>query len=285
MDSLMEFIRKSDFYTAPASTRYHSCHEGGLLEHTLNVYDRLVSKFNDELWKDKVDVGSDSLIIAALLHDLCKCYFYGTELKNKKEYSDKGTKSDSNGRFDWVTVPSYTVDDKIPYGHGEKSVMMVEEYIKLKPMERYAIRWHMGFSEPKENWNTLGTAMRKYPLILALHMADFNEAISDSAVAEFCENEIALLDKKAAKAKERAATKKAEADELMEVVAEALSEDFEPIAEIAGRIQGDDVTVAKVTYRLRTLVENGTARKEQITVAGGEGQKARKIMAYRILNG
>lgn len=172
MDNLMEFIRKSDFYTAPASTRYHSCHEGGLLEHTLNVYDRLVSKFNDELWKEKVDVGSDSLIIAALLHDLCKSYFYGTELKNKKVYSDNGTKSDSNGRFDWVTVPSYTVDDKIPYGHGEKSVMMIEEYIKLKPMERYAIRWHMGFSEPKENWNTLGTAMRKYPLILALHMAD-----------------------------------------------------------------------------------------------------------------
>lgn len=172
MDNLMEFIRKSDFYTAPASTRYHSCHEGGLLEHTLNVYDRLVSKFNDELWKEKVDVGSDSLIIAALLHDLCKSYFYGTELKNKKVYSDNGTKSDSNGRFDWVTVPSYTVDDKIPYGHGEKSVMMIEEYIKLKPMERYAIRWHMGFSEPKENWNTLGTAMRKYPLVLALHMAD-----------------------------------------------------------------------------------------------------------------
>ena len=172
MDNLMEFIRKSDFYTAPASTRYHSCHEGGLLEHTLNVYDRLVSKFNDELWKEKVDVGSDSLIIAALLHDLCKSYFYGTELKNKKVYSGNGTKSDSNGRFDWVTVPSYTVDDKIPYGHGEKSVMMIEEYIKLKPMERYAIRWHMGFSEPKENWNTLGTAMRKYPLILALHMAD-----------------------------------------------------------------------------------------------------------------
>lgn len=172
IEALIKFIRKSDFYTAPASTRYHSCHEGGLLEHTLNVYDRLVSKFNDELWKDKVDVGYDSLIIAALLHDLCKCYLYSTELKNKKEYSDKGTKSDSNGRFDWVTVPSYMVDDKIPYGHGEKSVMIIEEYIKLKPMERYAIRWHMGFSEPKENWSTLGTAMRKYPFILALHTAD-----------------------------------------------------------------------------------------------------------------
>lgn len=172
IESLLEFIRKSDFYTAPASTRYHSCHEGGLLEHTLNVYDCLISKFNNELWKNKVEVSSDNLIIVALLHDLCKSYFYGTELKNKKEYHDKGTKSDSNGRFDWVTVPAYTVDDKIPYGHGEKSVMMIEEYIKLKPIERYAIRWHMGFSEPKENWNTLGTAIRKYPLILALHMSD-----------------------------------------------------------------------------------------------------------------
>lgn len=172
IEDLIEFIRKSDFYTAPASTRFHSCHEGGLLEHSLNIYDRLISKFNDELWKSSVEVGSDSLIIAALLHDLCKSYFYGTELKNKKEYHDKGSKSDSNGRFDWVTAPSYVVDDKIPYGHGEKSVMMIEEYIKLKPIERYAIRWHMGFSEPKENWNTLGTAMRKYPLILALHMSD-----------------------------------------------------------------------------------------------------------------
>lgn len=117
----------------------------------------------------------------------------------------------------------------------------------------------------------------------ALHMADFNEAISDSAVAEFCENEIALLDKKAAKAKERAATKKAEADELMEVVAEALSEDFEPIAEIAGRIQGDDVTVAKVQYRLRKLAEAGRAEKSEITIPGGEGVKARKVVGYRAI--
>ena len=172
IENLIEFIRKSDFYTAPASTRYHSCHEGGLLEHTLNVYDRLISKFNDELWKGKVNVGSDNLIITALLHDLCKTYFYNTELKNKKEYHEKGTKSDSNGRFDWVTVPSYVIEDKFPYGHGEKSVMMIEQYIKLKPIERYAIRWHMGFSEPKEYWNTLGAAMRIYPFILALHTAD-----------------------------------------------------------------------------------------------------------------
>ena len=106
------------------------------------------------------------------------------------------------------------------------------------------------------------------------------------AFVNFCENEIALLDKKAAKAKERAATKKAEGDELTEAVRAAMStEEFEPIADIAARIEGEDVTVAKVQYRLTQLVKNGEAEKEQITVPGGEGQKARKIMAYRILNG
>ena len=116
----------------------------------------------------------------------------------------------------------------------------------------------------------------------ALHMADFNEGISDEAVADFCANEIALLDKKAIKAKERAATKKAEGDELTEAVRAAMStEEFEPIADIAARIEGEDVTVAKVQYRLTQLVKNGEAEKEQITVPGGEGQKARKIMAYK----
>lgn len=95
MDSLIEFIRKSDFYTAPASTRFHSCHEGGLLEHTLNVYDRLKAKFDDKLIEEMIDVSDENIIVAALLHDLCKSYYYGTEIKNKKVYSDNGTKSDS----------------------------------------------------------------------------------------------------------------------------------------------------------------------------------------------
>lgn len=172
IDNLIEFIRKSDFYTAPASTRYHSCHEGGLLEHSLNVYDRLIAKYNDEVWKSKIPAEKESIIIAALLHDLCKTYYYKTELRNKKIYSDNGSKKDSNGKYDWETVPVYIADDTIPYGHGEKSVMMIEQYIKLKPVERYAIRWHMGFSEPKELWGTLGIAMKKYPLVIAIHEAD-----------------------------------------------------------------------------------------------------------------
>jgi len=173
MPALMAFIKKSDFYTAPASTRYHSCHEGGLLEHSLNVYDCLMAKLENPTWAEALSqVEPESIVIAALLHDLCKCYYYAVEMKNKKVYSETGSKVDNGGRYDWQLVPGYTTDDKIPYGHGEKSVMMIEEYIRLKPVERYAIRWHMGFTEPKESWNTLGLAMKKHPLILAIHEAD-----------------------------------------------------------------------------------------------------------------
>lgn len=173
MDKLLEFIRKSDFYIAPASTRFHNCHEGGLLEHSLNVYDCLCAKKASGIWQSVLDqIPEESLILIPLLHDLCKTYTYEIEYKNKKVYSDHGKKSDSNGRFDWETVPGFTVNDRFPYGHGEKSVMMIEQFIKLSPAERYAIRWHMGFTEPKENWNTLSAALRVYPLILAVHEAD-----------------------------------------------------------------------------------------------------------------
>lgn len=106
--------------------------------------------------------------------------------------------------------------------------------------------------------------------------------ITEDELKTFCENEIALLDKKAEKAKERAATKRAEGDALTDAVRGALTGEFEPIADIAARIEGEDVTVAKVQYRLGQLVKAGEAEKEQITVPGGEGQKSRKIMAYRI---
>lgn len=173
IDKLLAYIRKSDFYRAPASTRFHSCHDGGLLEHSLNLYECLLSKKQNPIWAEVLrEVDDESLILVALLHDLCKSYLYVPEFKNKKVYSDTGTKKDEGGRFDWQAVKGYSTDDKIPYGHGEKSVMMIEEFIKLKPIERYAIRWHMGFTEPKEYWNTLTTAIKKYPVILAVHQAD-----------------------------------------------------------------------------------------------------------------
>ena len=108
--------------------------------------------------------------------------------------------------------------------------------------------------------------------------------ITEAHVAQFCVDELELLDKKVAKAKERVAAKKAEADELLDAVRDALSADtFEPIADITARIEGEDVTVSKVTYRLGQLVKNGEATKEQITVAGTEGQKSRKIVGYKLV--
>lgn len=128
--SLMAFIESSDFFVAPASTRFHGAYEGGLLEHSLNVYECLNrKKHTDALWSKKLEnITDESIVIASLLHDICKTYYYAIEMRNKKV---DGT---------WVQVPFYTVNDRIPYGHGEKSVMMIEEYMKLKPVERYAIR-------------------------------------------------------------------------------------------------------------------------------------------------
>lgn len=173
VDKLIEFIRQTDFYSAPASTRYHSCHEGGLLEHTLNVYDCLKAKENSCVWGDIIkDAGEETVILTSLLHDLCKANYYVVDYRNKKVYSENGSKSDNKGRYDWESVPSYTVEDKYPYGHGEKSVMMIESFVRLKPVEKYAIRWHMGFTEPKENWNYLTHSIQMHHFVLALHEAD-----------------------------------------------------------------------------------------------------------------
>lgn len=162
IDKLLTFIQKSDFYTAPASTRFHGAKEGGLLEHSLNVFDCLMAKRSNPVWNGFLsEISEESFILSALLHDLCKTYYYTTEMRNKK---------DDNGK--WIQVQVYTVADKIPYGHGEKSVMMIEEYIRLLPVERYSIRWHMGAYSGQQDWNTLGAAMDKYPFVLALHEAD-----------------------------------------------------------------------------------------------------------------
>ena len=184
IDNLMSFIRKSDFYTAPASTKYHNPIPGGLLAHSLNVYDGLKRKI-DSGWPGngkEIKIPEESIIITGLLHDICKTYYYKETYKNVKHYepeivaSEKAkgvySKKDGMGEFVWVTEIGYDINDAIPYGHGEKSVMMIENYIKLTGQERYMIRWHMGFSENKDNWSILGAAIYKYPEILAIFEAD-----------------------------------------------------------------------------------------------------------------
>ncbi len=157
MDELKSFLENSDFYEAPASTRYHGAYKSGLIEHSYKVYELLKQKV--EFYN--LNVSEETLIIVTILHDICKVNFYKTDYRNAK-----------NSMGEWEKVPYYTIEDTIPYGHGEKSVMMLTEYIKLTNEEKYAIRWHMGFSEPKEQYTTLGQAFKKYPLALYLHEAD-----------------------------------------------------------------------------------------------------------------
>ncbi len=163
-DKLLEYLMspKSDFFTAPASTRYHGAYEGGLCEHSMNVYHCLCSYLERERVKTdyKLDYSDETIAIVALLHDICKVNLYKTS---------KGNKKDENGK--WVEVPFYEYNDTLPYGHGEKSVYIVSGFMRLSREEAMAIRWHMGFSG-EENVNTIGKALEMYPLALATHIAD-----------------------------------------------------------------------------------------------------------------
>lgn len=161
---LLDFLcsEHCDFFTAPASTRYHGAYEGGLLEHSLNVYDSLCDLLARPRVKEQygISYSEESIAIVALLHDLCKVNFYKTSFRNAK---------DETGH--WVSVPYYTIEDNLPYGHGEKSVYIVSGYMRLTRDEAFAIRYHMGFSGP-EDANQIGRALEMFPLAAMLFMAD-----------------------------------------------------------------------------------------------------------------
>ena len=165
-DKLLDFLVKSDFFTAPASTRYHLACEGGLLQHSLNVYDCLVDILNRPRMKELygVEYSDESIAIAGLLHDICKVNFYKTSYRNVK---------DENGK--WVSAPYYTIEDHLPYGHGEKSVYIVSGFMRLTRDEAFAIRYHMGFSGT-EDTNNVGRALEMFPLAYAVCCADMEAA-------------------------------------------------------------------------------------------------------------
>ena len=191
-DKLLKYIRKSDFYIAPASTIYHNAVRGGLLAHSLAVYDRLNAKIGKDAktaWpseEKKVELCQESVIVTGLLHDICKTGFYKEKIKNVKHYEPEiiaeqakvgnYAKEDALGQYVWVSERGFEIDDHFPYGHGEKSAMIIDCYMKLKSIERYMIRWHSGFSEPKELWPPMQAAMVKYPAVMALFEADLEAA-------------------------------------------------------------------------------------------------------------
>lgn len=163
MENLIGYLdQETDFFTAPASTQYHGAYQGGLLEHSLAVYVNLkkVRTCFD------LEFSDDTAIVCSLLHDICKANFYKETTRNVKN-PDTGK---------WEQVPYYAIEDQLPLGHGEKSAMIIQRFIRPTVGEIMAIRWHMGgFDDTGRSFagsHALAAAMERYPLVTALHMAD-----------------------------------------------------------------------------------------------------------------
>ena len=163
-EELQDYLmNKSDFFTAPASARFHGSYVGGLCDHSLNVFHCLCDYLSRPRVKEVygLDYDMESIAIVSLLHDLCKvgCYKAGT----------RNVKNETTGQ--WEKVPTFFYEDKLPYGHGEKSVYIISGFLRLSREEAMAIRWHMGFSG-NEDERLVGQALEQYPLAFALSTAD-----------------------------------------------------------------------------------------------------------------
>lgn len=168
-EKLLNYLLKSDFFTAPSSTRFHCSYEGGLCQHSLNVYDCL----NDYLKRDyvknryNIDPSEETIAVVTLLHDVCKTNTYTVSMRNKK---------DEQGQ--WVQVPFYEFNEKFSYGsHGGKSIAIIQEFMKLKLDEQVAINCHMGAYDRLPGDFSLNSAYSQYPLALAVHIADVEASV------------------------------------------------------------------------------------------------------------
>ena len=157
-DDLLNWLESTDFFEAPASTRFHGDHAGGLCEHSVHVWEEMLRLLNAY---PEVKVSGETAAIVTLLHDLCKIGCYKTELKNQKV----------NGV--WVQRPAYVFNEDFCFGgHGSKSVYLAQKHINLTDEEAVAINCHMGFSDRGPGDYSLGNAYEQYPLAWLLHVAD-----------------------------------------------------------------------------------------------------------------
>ena len=161
-DSLLEYLKSTDFFTAPASSRFHNSFEGGLCDHSINVYYRLKKLVDseDSLYNKYSD---ETIAIIGLLHDLCKINFY---VKDYRKVNEGGV---------WLTKPYYKIDEVYPYGHGEKSVYIINKYMNLTDIEALAINWHMGPYDQRvkgQSPQTLESAMHKDDIVFLTFVAD-----------------------------------------------------------------------------------------------------------------
>lgn len=159
-DDLMEWLTTSDFFVAPASTKFHGSYAGGLLEHSLNVYDCLVEEL--DILDIKENYSAETVALVSLLHDICKVNFYKKGIRNVKE----------NGL--WVTKEVYEIDEKFPCGHGEKSVIILQNFMSLSAEEIFAIRAHMGGFDTSVKGGDyfISKIFERSKLSVLLHLAD-----------------------------------------------------------------------------------------------------------------
>ena len=158
LDALLDWMGKADFFKAPASTKYHGAYAGGLCQHSLDVYD-----YAKKLaFLSPIPISDESLAIASLFHDICKCNLYKTEYRNQKV----------NG--EWQQVPVYVTDERFHFGgHGSKSVYQVQYFMKLEPAEAAAINCHMGFSDGSATTvRDVSNAYQQFSLAWIIHAAD-----------------------------------------------------------------------------------------------------------------
>lgn len=169
-DKLLEYLAESDFFTAPASTRFHLDREGGLCEHSINVYYRLKELMENEKKEWSKHISAESIAICGLLHDACKINMYKVEYRNVKQPDGS-----------WSKAPYYTIDEELPYGHGEKSVYILSAFIRLTRDEAMAINWHMGGFDDRVKGGSysVGKAYEKHPFAVLMHAADLLAAYVD----------------------------------------------------------------------------------------------------------
>ena len=169
-DALLEYLKKSDFFTAPASTRFHLAEEGGLCAHSLNVYYRLKELVANEAKPWAENVSDETVAICGLLHDVCKTGTYKVDYKNQKQPDGS-----------WAQVPYYTREEVLPYGHGEKSVYIINGFMRLTREEAMAINWHMGGFDERNSkgGKVMAAAYEKFPLCVLVHAADLMASYLD----------------------------------------------------------------------------------------------------------
>lgn len=172
-DKFLAWLETTDFFTCPASTRFHSNYVGGLCDHSVNVYHRYLSLIKNEYGDNYNDnISDESIALIALLHDVCKVGTYKTEMRNVKR---DGV---------WVQEPYFVTDEELPYGHGEKSVYIISGFMKLTREEAMAINWHMGGFDlrVKGGSYSIADAYYKFPTAFLIHCADMQATYLDEHV-------------------------------------------------------------------------------------------------------